>query len=115
MNDSRRAHEEMNAISRFGTLMLQKLAENRHKPHWDESTLAYLMQRLDDEVAELQAAYALVMAKRDGMAFRQTRPNRDEDVALFKAEQEVRRECADVANFAMMIADKLDRLDPRGS
>jgi NTP pyrophosphatase (non-canonical NTP hydrolase) len=58
--------------------MEQKLRENSHKAHWRDCSREWLMSRLLDEVEELRAAVT------------------SEDVA---------REAADVANFAMMIAD----------
>lgn len=69
----------------FSGIMKVKLGtkHNRAKPHWATSTFALLLERLRDEVQELENALCR------------------EDVANAVSE------CCDVANFAMMIADKL--------
>lgn len=73
----------------FLTLMRAKLFENIHKSTWENETYAYLRKRLSDEVDELD------------------RSIKDGDYA------NARLECADIANFAMMISDNLkyDRFD----
>lgn len=70
------------ALTRFNAAMLAKLRANSDR-HWADCTRGYLMQRLWEEVAELQEA---VVTK--GMSA-----------------DEIRGEAADVANFAMMVAD----------
>lgn len=63
--------------------MLHELNANDHKTHWRNYTPAWLYNRLRQEVGEL-------------------------DRALVDGDPErVRSEAADVANFAMMIADKV--------
>lgn len=74
-------------VQAFAILMERKLRANDHKSHWSGCTLTYLLQRLDDEVAELRAA-------------KYSRARRAE-------------ECVDVANFAMMIADTAVALGKR--
>jgi NTP pyrophosphatase (non-canonical NTP hydrolase) len=69
-------------IQFFAERMECKLQLNDHKPHWRNLGLDYLMCRLKDEVAELE----------DAIASGGTRNQRAD-------------EAADVANFAMMIAD----------
>lgn len=71
-------------VARFALLMEAKLRANDHKQPWRHCSLNYLSTRLTQERAELRQA----LKKR-------------EDVGL---------ECADVANFAMMIADKVGDL-----
>ena len=68
-------------VSDFADDMIFKLRRNQHKKHWDTVTNKWLLERLKEEVKELEEALLL---------------NNDEDVRL---------ECADVANFAAMIAD----------
>lgn len=67
----------------FAQLMQIKLDENSHKGGWDQCHIGYLMQRLEEEMGELKDALSDA--------------NEGEEVGL---------EAADVANFAMMIADR---------
>lgn len=68
----------------FSEQMETKLRENDHKGGWDECSIDWLYSRLQEESRELWRA-----VDRD-----------DFDAA------DIAREAADVANFAMMIADK---------
>ncbi len=74
-------------LERFSQDMRAKLAlpKNVRKPHWTESDLSYLLDRLDDEVLELKTACENRTCPEDATA--------------------IRSEAVDVANFAMMIAD----------
>ena|SRR3990167_5075006 len=77
-------------ILKFAVNMERKLRENDHKGGWKECDFEYLRARLQDEVQEMEemfVKYSKVM-----------RPN---------MKNKLKRECADVANFAMMISDKL--------
>lgn len=70
----------------FCDRMYDKLHKNQHKGvSWRTETALWLMERLEDEVGELEVAI-------------------DE-----KNKEEIIKECADVANFAMMIADNARR------
>jgi len=73
---------DLSAVGRFADRMREKLRENEHKPHWADCSPTWLLDRLFDEANEL----------RDEL-----RDSQDAGA--------VARECADVANFAMMIAD----------
>ncbi len=76
------------AVKRFASEMEAKLAENDDdKDGWDGEAFGFLFGRLEEEVAELRAAMMM--------------PDADHE-----KDCEVVRECADVANLAMMIADK---------
>jgi len=81
-------------VARFALLMEQKLRENDHKGGWDGDYPDALMERLRQEADELDR----VLRRGDNPI---TSPAgwSDSDCA------EVAREAADVANFAMMIAD----------
>lgn len=70
-------------LARFVEHMEAKLAANDHKAHWSGSTDSYLLMRLMQEVRELQKA-----------------------LEAFESGIGIVEECADVANFAMMIADR---------
>ena len=69
----------------FSKIMERKLWENDHKGRWLSQTDAYLLKRLHQEVEEL--------------------------VVELKGYHSlhIQRECADVANIAMMISDKRRR------
>jgi len=69
------------ALQRFGNDMYLKLRENCHKSHWSTVDQQWLLNRCMEELKELQDAV------------------NDSDHG------EIVREAADVANFAMMIAD----------
>lgn len=71
-----------NEVLWFAEQMEKKLKKNDNKPHWLDSSPDYLLERLCDEVKEL------MQARQHG-----------------KSPTFVIKECADVANFAMMIAD----------
>jgi len=66
----------------FSFKMVEKLFKNRRKSHWSTVGCDYLLDRLIEELEELKEA-------RGGSA------------------DEIISECADVGNFAMMIADNV--------
>lgn len=84
----------------FADLMEAKLRENDHKGGWDECDVDWLLTRMDEESRELtkcrfEEARAIV-----GVGpLMITREGRD------SARRQIGGEAADVANFAMMIAD----------
>lgn len=69
------------SVQWFAEQMENKLNKNSHKGSWDNCELQYLSMRLTQERQELRRAIA--------------RGNSDEIIA----------ECADIGNFAMMIAE----------
>ena len=81
----------------FAGHMEEKLRQNDHKGGWDDCTLMWLMGRLRQEVEELTHALTdkVVAAKMAG----------NEDIGEDDA-MSVIGECADVANFSLMIASK---------
>jgi len=81
------------AVNRFASEMLEKLKENSHKEHWSTLDDWYLLESLERELAELGAALSIRLSS-------------DKDLVFDRA---VISECADVANFAMMIADNVSR------
>lgn len=82
------------AVMSFVVDMKYKLRMNNHKGHWREYSLAYLLQRLDGEIGELKEASKL-WSSSSSVDQRQL-------LAIV-------HECADVANFALMIADNAKR------
>lgn len=74
-------------VQRFALAMEERLQANDHKGGWQGCDRRYLVRRLHEEMAELETAL-------------QKWPK-----------AEVRREAADLANFAMMIADQFGDLD----
>jgi len=73
-------------VRQFADLMEARLKANDHKAGWRGERLPYLFRRLREETDEL---------------FEAMRPSADWRMAS----EAVGREAADVANFAMMIAD----------
>jgi NTP pyrophosphatase (non-canonical NTP hydrolase) len=71
-------------LSRFASLMEQKLQENDYNGGWDICSTCWLGARLVEEVGELLIA-----------------------ISESHCPDEIKREAADVANFAMMLADKV--------
>lgn len=76
-------------VTVFAELMEAKLRENDHKGGWQQDPVTALMARLKEETDELRA----VLSRRAGSATPRS----------YAAE--VGREAADIANFAMMVAD----------
>jgi NTP pyrophosphatase (non-canonical NTP hydrolase) len=79
-------HEEQDIVRRLSFWQLRKLRENRYKRHWRKDSTDALLLHLRSEIIELHAS----IRRKDAPI----------TVAL---------ECADVANFAAMIADVYDR------
>lgn len=79
------------AVGWFACWMEAKLAANDHKGHWSTCGFGYLSTRLHQEAKELSRAL---------QAFRPA-----DDVSRASAARSIVQEAADVANFAMMIAD----------
>ena len=69
-------------VVKFALLMEKKLKENDSKGGWSKCEYDYLLQRIDEEVVELKHS-----------------------IRVNGSDRKIGRECADVANFAMMIAD----------
>ena len=78
----RTAENEKELAGTLHSFCLEKLQENRNKPHWSELNTEGILTLLTMEISELISAI---------------------DNNLPKAE--VWREAADIANFAAMIAD----------
>ena len=76
----------MKEVKWFGEQMIKKLEDNEEKEHWRKSSYDHLFCRLEEEVRELQE---LIL----------------NDKISYKHKKMI-AECADIANFAMMIADK---------
>lgn len=75
-----------NVIRWFGQKMLNKLAKNKHKGFlWRSDNASVLLDRLEKELQEL------------------------DDVLDSGDKEAIINECADIANFAMFIADKAER------
>ncbi len=91
MNTKKNRLKRRSLIQRFKTLewflfrCAEKLNEYPHKPDWSMHSYPYLLMKLKGEVEEL-------------------------DISLQEdSPDEIIRECADVANFAMMIADNIHK------
>lgn len=75
---------ERAAVAIFGARMLEKLQMNSDKAHWGNVPAFHLLERLKEEVCELEEA-----------------------MLLMKSGDEIISEACDVALFAMFIADNL--------
>ncbi|MEJ8547113.1 hypothetical protein [Brevibacillus borstelensis] len=73
----------------FAEQMESKLKENDHKGGWDNCGIFWLRNRLVEEVEELSSAMEAGHNSESGLDL-----------------ENIIREASDVANFAMMIADK---------
>jgi len=81
----------------FAKVMEAKLAANDGKGGWHHETTGYLSRRLYQELEELSRAR---------VSYEQASGKWPRDLELVKRRrEELVEECADVANFAMMIAD----------
>lgn len=94
-------------VRAFADLMEAQLRANDHKPGWKNDNDLDLFERLGEESAELLSAlhrHAKRLSWGDGW------------VMETDTEERIGREAADVANFAMMIADvcgALAKAEPR--
>ena len=78
-------------VEEFANVMEDVLKENDHKGGWDNMDIEAMLFRLHEEVAELEDEILLW--------------TREIDAA------KVRKEAADIANFAMFIYDKFGRVN----
>lgn len=98
-------------VAAFARLMEAKLREHDDRPGWQTDARRELFARLVEEAGEVDEALdrlAVLEGRRldsfeDGL--------REKAFLLDKARAHVAEEAADVANFAMMIADVLGALD----
>jgi NTP pyrophosphatase (non-canonical NTP hydrolase) len=82
------------SVAAFAALMERVLRDNDHKGGWQDCEPEWLLMRLRQEVAELDEAMQ-----------KGTIARRDESGRTSDWPADIAREAADVANFAMMIAD----------
>ena len=86
-------------VEKFAELMEKKLEKNDYKGGWSGEDIDYLFRRLGGEASELKMAIDLLSycsSKQCSHAM------------IKECENHVREECADVANFAMMIAETVE-------
>ncbi len=72
-------------VREFAIEMEKKLAKNDHKTEWNKLPLAAFVRRLQNEVEEMKMAIE------------------------YETPEAVTKECADIANFALIIADRANR------
>jgi hypothetical protein len=104
-SDIQHKFNQFEAYSAFTAVMWKKLQENVSKGGWSSELPQRLMERLHDEVRELELTLAQYLAD----------PTIDRTAKTEALAIQVSREAADVANFAMMVADVvggLRRNDP---
>lgn len=97
------ADEVRAEVMAFARLMEAKLRENDRKGGWKRCETAYLSRRCGNELEELRT---LIHRAKDWV-LKNTFPSGRGPMLSDNAElvKEIGREAADVANFAMMIAD----------
>lgn len=86
------------SVAKFAEVMEKKLKLNDYKGGWEDCNNEYLLTRLEEEAKELRT-----LAERYGLG------TIDEDNLSKGKRNKVINECADVANFAMMIAENIER------
>lgn len=80
--DYKQIEERQDVLSWYQTVQLSKLIENVHKGSWKEKSIPFLIKRMKQEIDELEHAIEI------------------------GNHNEIFRECGDIGNFAMFIADK---------
>jgi hypothetical protein len=90
-----RSHELFQILRSFTGVMWTKLIKNDHKGGWRGELPGYLLERLKNEIVELDDALSRYLVDPSI-----TRTKKTEELA-----RQVAMEAADVANYAMMIAD----------
>ena len=80
------------SVESFAWEMERKLAMNDHREGWDDEEFSFFLRRIRQEVTELKKAFNQLLDYRDG-------------APSVIARHAFTEECADIANFAMMIAD----------
>jgi len=93
--------DEQTNIDWFAIEMKRKLTQNLHKGGWGDCRFDYLLGRLRAETDEL--LYSHIKYRLD--THMQAKVITDQQV------KDLVGECADVANFAMMIADNFKRME----
>lgn len=88
-------------VQSFAGLMEQVLRTNDPKGDLENCSLAYLLSRMYDGVDEVKTEIVTYTNAR--LRY----PHMVKD--LERLEDSIKKECADVANFAMMIADAFSR------
>lgn len=84
-------------VAEFAEVMEKKLRDNEHKGGWDDESIDYLTFRLRQETTQLFDALRIFHA------------NPHEHSGRL-----VEEECADIANFAMMINDLSKKIIAKG-
>ena len=91
----------------FSQQMEKQLKKNDHKTGWKRCKFTYLLERLEEEYKELDDCFWMPDSRSDMMWL-----GDDVDLKGRFIKEDAIKECADVANFAMMIADKLRAGEP---
>lgn len=86
-------------VAWFSSKMEEELLLNDFKGGWKDCEVQWLIKRLQDEVDELKSEWY----KRENDWGRSA----DEGYMFVKSNEDLIKECADISNFAMMIADNL--------
>lgn len=110
---------DFEALHEFQKLMWKKLMANQHKGGWSNLTIRFLLERLKTEIEELEENLDAISSHNEPLeqvlVGGENQEVRDmlRRVTLTRCErlrEESSLECADIANFAMFIADNLGQL-----
>jgi hypothetical protein len=94
-------HGPRHQVVQFAKAMEVELLENDYKGGWKDCNSSFLLEKLDEEVAELKEVVKLC---------RFTEGNSGEKKPNLELRRNVSSEAADVGNIAMMLADICDAL-----
>jgi hypothetical protein len=92
-------------VRAFALLMERELRANDHKGGWRACAREWLAKRARQETKELKRAVREAVVIEDATRGLSDGP-------MIAARNRIAEEAADVANFAMMVADKFGCLDP---
>lgn len=102
--------DELLAVHKFTGFMITKLVENRHKGGWESTPPSGLFNRAQNEMDEVRSALYAYMSNA-------SRPEGSEADQKRQRREDARKlalECADAANFLMMLADVVTKADEGG-
>lgn len=107
VGDPSEQRQEHRAVFNFSKIMLEKLLKNAHKGDWRKVDYGMLYDRGRVEMQELLDA----LGRYHGTLGMTHLDPTEQHTRMEMARRAVSRECADVANFMLMIADVVGGLE----
>ena len=89
------------SVVSFAKIMEEKLRKNDHKGGWENLSLGQLRRRINGELKELDESISYFLA---------TKWSLEPKEEVQKRTENVKKELADVANFCMMMSERIDIL-----